>query len=78
MPFSISYYRTHSPEFKGLKLEIIFFYLLFHFSWIQIRNNKSGSRSRVKFRIHSDPDPQRWLDPYLYCRNYSMSSGLVL
>ena len=46
MPFSISYYRTHSPDFKGLKLEIIIFFIC---SFIF-----PGSRSGT---INPDPDP---------------------
>ena len=55
LPFSISYFSptvltTHSPEFTGLKLEIIsLINLLFHFCLI--RNNNSESRSWQKFWI---------------------------
>ena len=51
----LQYYRIHSLEFTGLKVICSFI-----FGWI--RNNNSGSRSRQKFRIHADPDPdkQHW------------------
>ena len=56
--FILESYSTHSTEFTGLKLEIIFFIylLLLFFCWIL--NNNSGSGSRQKFRSHTDPDPQ--------------------